>query len=65
MPLLNKKLFVVLFVLICCIPVTLKADILDSAMALAHSNLVLAAGGFLTLIGLLRPFKKNSQEDRD
>jgi hypothetical protein len=65
MPLFNKTFFVVLLVLICCVPVTLKADILDSAVALAHSNLVLAAGGFFTLVGLLRPFKKKSRENTD
>jgi hypothetical protein len=65
MPLFNKTFFVVLLVLICCVPVTLKADILDSAVALAHSNLVLAAGGLFTLVGLLRPFKKKTREEGD
>jgi hypothetical protein len=65
MPLLNKTFFVLILFVICCVPVTLKADILDSAVALAHSNLVLAAGGFFTLVGLLRPFKKKPRQNGD
>jgi hypothetical protein len=61
----NKTLFVFLLLLICCSPTTLKADIFDSAVALAQSNMLLAAGGFLTLVGLLRPFKKKSRHDAD
>lgn len=43
----------------------MKADILGSAVALTPPNLFLAAGGVLTLLGLLRPFKRKQQEEED
>lgn len=54
-----------LLVLLCCAPIALKADILGSAIALAPSNLLLAAGGLLTLLGLLRPLKRKPQQEEE
>jgi len=55
----------VFLLLICCAPVTLKADILDSAVALGPSDILLAAGGLLTVLGLLRPFKRKQQQEEE
>ena len=55
---------VLLLVLVCCLPITMKADVINFAIALAPSNILLAAGGLLTVLGLLR-FKRKQQHEEE
>jgi len=57
--------FLLLFVLLFCAPFTLKASVLDSATAFASSDILLAAGGLLTVIGLVRPFKRKVEQQEE
>jgi predicted ABC-type sugar transport system permease subunit len=57
--------FLLLFILLFCAPFTLKASVLDSAATLASSDILLAAGGLLTFIGLLRPFKRKVEQPEE
>ena len=62
---LFKLPFLLLFVLLCCTPLTLNASVLDSAAVLAPSNVLLAAGVLLTVIGLVRPFKGKVEQQEE
>jgi hypothetical protein len=57
--------FLLLVVLLFCAPPTLKASVLDFATALAPSHFLLAAGGLLTVIGLVRPFKRKVEQQEE
>lgn len=59
---LFKLPFLLLFIVLCCTPLTLDAGVLDSAVELAPSHTLLFAGVLLTAIGLLRPFKRKDEQ---
>jgi hypothetical protein len=62
---LFKLPFLLFFLLLCCAPLTLNASVLDVSTAMGPSNILLAAGGLLTVIGLVRPFKRKAESTEE
>lgn len=62
---LFKLPFLLLFIVLCCTPLTLNAGVLDSAVDIAPSHTLLAAGVLLTAIGLVRPFKRKEGQPEE